>query len=1264
MLLGGFDARTGAGDPVTLPTRKGQALLAYLALDADRPQPRGKLTALLWERSAEPQARASLRQTLSSLRRALAAAGADVLRADAQSVWLEPGAVQCDAVLLECLLDESTPQALERAASLYGGELLAGFALREEGFEEWLMSERERLRELALEGMERLAESHVEAGMNEAGVRVATRLLALDPLRESGYRVLMRLYAAQGRREAAIEQYRRCRETLRRELDAASAPQTDALLEAVRSGTFVPAESSSRQGASRAEGVEPPRARAAERRQVCALCVRLSSSTGAADLEAEHERLRDVLQTAQGVIRHYGGTSERRLGRSWTALFGAAAAHADDPERALRAATTIRASVSESEMDELEVGFGVVSGEAIVADVDELEHPAPMVTGEPVEEAARLADAAGAGEILMSDAVRRALADAVDAVRVGEDAASPWRLRRFRPEGARLARVPLVGRRRELGQLEGILDDVRARGRGQVVYVRGEAGVGKTRLVEEALASACERGYRCHVARVLDFGTRRGGDAVATATASLLPLVGEGSLEPAHRLGAYDLLDVDVPAELRALAEGMDAAARARVRHEVLTRLIEGAAEHAPLLVGVEDIHWSNEETLEYLATMMRAVSATCAVLVLSARIENEAFELAWRGVGSGAALSTLDLGPLDEGEAQELVACLADDPASAFSRRCMERAAGNPLFLVQLLHSAGEGAPDELPGSLRSLVLARADQLPPVDRRALQVAAVIGQRFSLETLRALMEEPHYRPDALLRCRLVRREGPDYLFAHALIREGIYGALLRADRAELHRRAAAWFAGRDLPLHAEHLERAGDPAAAGAYLAAAREQALEHRYERALELVDRGLAAAGEPAERTKLSTLRGEALHELGSIAESVESYRQALAHARDDAARCDAWVGMADGWRVLDAYDEAFEALARAQSIASGQELAAALSRIHCLRGNLHFPAGNVDACREEHARALEWARRAGFAALEARALSGLGDAEYARGRMVSARERYARCVELCREHGLGRIEVANVAQLAMTYHYCNELGQALRDALHAVEMSTRLVQKRAEVLARLTACFALYELGEPERGHEHLQRAGAVIAELGVWRFEAERRALESKVLRAAGRPDEALRSVHAGLAYERGSDAGYARPLLLGERALLAEDADARRAALAEGERLLAAGAVSHCHLWFYRDAIDASLAAREIDEVWRYAAALDAYTRDEPLAWSDYFAARARALAEWAEGARGESSVQRLCELGDRARASGLQSALPALERALDEAGAAQPPSGR
>jgi tetratricopeptide (TPR) repeat protein len=381
----------------------------------------------------------------------------------------------------------------------------------------------------------------------------------------------------------------------------------------------------------------------------------------------------------------------------------------------------------------------------------------------------------------------------------------------------------------------------------------------------------------------------------------------------------------------------------------------------------------------------------------MTSRIEGDPLDEAWRAAAGAAPFTTIDLGPLPADDARSLAEALVA-ANTAFAERCVERAAGNPLFLDQLLRHADESQATAVPGSVQSLVQARIDRLDPADKIAAQAALVLGQRFVFAALAHLLGKPDYVPDRLVSRLLVRPQqaGDGVLFTHALIRDAIYDTLLRSRRRELHRRAAEWFADRDPVSRAEHLERAEDPGAARAFLAAARSQAAEYRQETALRLAERGLALAVDRGDRFALMCLQAEILHDLGAMAEAKRAYEAAAGAAVDDVEHCTARLGLAAVKRVTDDLAGAQTDLEHAETIAVRLDLVAEQARIHFLRGNLCFPRGDIEGCLREHGTALDLAGRAGAAELEAAALGGLGDAEYVRGHMRTAHERFRRCVD----------------------------------------------------------------------------------------------------------------------------------------------------------------------------------------------------------------------------------------------------------------------------
>ena len=183
-LLGGFVLRCGGGEVIELKGQKDRALLGFLALSPGVPWPRDKLAALLWGESGDKQARDSLKQALMRLRRALSTVSPPPLMANRRSITLAHDAVAVDVELFETLLNEPTLEASRRATELYQGDLLDGLQVRNAAFEDWLLVERQRLRDKASEASTRLMKQALANGKRDWAMVAARRLLSFDPLHE------------------------------------------------------------------------------------------------------------------------------------------------------------------------------------------------------------------------------------------------------------------------------------------------------------------------------------------------------------------------------------------------------------------------------------------------------------------------------------------------------------------------------------------------------------------------------------------------------------------------------------------------------------------------------------------------------------------------------------------------------------------------------------------------------------------------------------------------------------------------------------------------------------------------------------------------------------------------------------------------------------------------------------------------------------------------------------------------------------------------
>lgn len=1050
----------------------------------------------------------------------------------------------------------------------------------------------------------------------------------------------------------------------RRQLLAAIAGMTAA-------GAAPPAERATVAGAAAAAD--------AARRQVTALFADISGFTrlsNTMDAEETHAMLNGFFATVDEAVRRYGGTVDKHIGDAVMAVFGAPVAHTDDPERALRAALDIQDEVNRLQPP-LHVHIGVASGQVVASSTGSAAHMEYTVTGDSVNLAARLTDMAEADETLASASVQRALGDRFIGANLGErpvagllEPVTVWRLDQLAAARADEGHA-FVGRAAESEQFAAALQRSLKTGQGETVIVRGEAGIGKTRLVEEFANLATARGFAVHTGLVLDFGTAKGQDAIRALVRSLLDLapgsdeaaraqaadnvVRGKNLPESRRIHLNDLLDLPQPAYLRGVYEIMDLETRNRGKQDTLGDLVRQASQSSPLLLRVEDVHWADPAILVQLAYLARIVAGLPALLILTTRVTGDRLDRDWQAGTAGAPLTTIDLGPLGASEAIELAHdfdALNEDVVAA----CVERSGGNPLFLEQLLRNADELTAGNIPGTIQGIVQARLDALPAGDRDAIQAASVLGQRFSRPALDAVLERTGYDPANLLENVLIRAAGEGYHFAHALIREGVYASMLRPRRTALHRRAAAWFHDSDPVLHAEHLDKAEEPGAAEAYLNAAGQEILAHRHERARPLVERALELDCPPRIRFELTCVHGDLLRELGAADQSIAAFQQAIATAADAAQSCRANIGLAEGLRIKSKYREGLECLVTAEAAAREIRSAELLSRIHGLKGNLYFPLGEIDHCVAEHEQALRYGRETGSAVVQARAFGGMADAHYVRGRMLSAGRMFERCVVLARENNLPGIIAANLTMFALTKFYTLEFaaGRAMFD--EALQLSLSTGNYRAEIVNRMSSPYIMIEEASFEEALPFTQEATDKSIEYGLHAFTPHSMRNQASNFLEMGQPDKAIEMAERSwkLTVDHHVE-GFNGAFCLGVIARASPDRDRQDWAIETGFQLLSKGAVSHNHLLFYRDVMEAGLARGDWGLLTRAADALREYTAPEPLPWSAFYLARAEALMRLHRGGDRKKAIAALKALKGQAEQAGLRIALPRIEDALREA---------
>ena len=423
----------------------------------------------------------------------------------------------------------------------------------------------------------------------------------------------------------------------------------------------------------------------------------------------------------------------------------------------------------------------------------------------------------------------------------------------------------------------------------------------------------------------------------------------------------------------------------------------------------------------------------------------------------------------------------------------------------------------------------ARLDRLGRTDRAALQAASVLGQRFLLPALQALTDEPAYDPRPLIDGGLLVREGAILMFAHALIQEATYASLLSETARRLHRRAADWLGDGEPELRAQHLDRAGDPGPPRP-TDRGRATARGKPARRALENAERGLALARGTTTPSLWRCWPGGCISISARRARRGHISRPRLPRSRRCRPRRGR-AGIAESLRITDDLPGATAALDRALAKAEAADLPALASRCHYLRGNLLFPLGRVEECMQEHRAALSLAERAQSPALVARALGGLADGSAPRDRCAppsrhsnaASRRRAARR----RVGGNRQPPDGGIAECyLMRLHEVREMAEVAR------VMARQAHNPRAELIALHGLMVAAMESGRPQDGLPHVDRARAIVAELGAWRFEAENVIFGAELQAQAGDAALAADMAHEALALCREHSMAYMGPAIFG------------------------------------------------------------------------------------------------------------------------------------
>jgi class 3 adenylate cyclase/predicted ATPase len=893
---------------------------------------------------------------------------------------------------------------------------------------------------------------------------------------------------------------------------------------------------------------------AVSRKTVTVLFADVADSTGLGErLDAELVRrlLSGWFEEARAIIERHGGTVEKFIGDAVMAVFGVPRTHEDDALRAVRAADELRDSLDRvNEQLERDHGFrlvarvGVNTGEVVTGDGD-----GALVTGDAVNVAKRLEEAARGGEVLVGELTERlarssASFDPVGPVEAkGKSGPVPaWRLDSVDRRARSFERgfdTPLVGRSDELDQLGRAYAHALDERRCHLFTLLGAAGIGKSRLACEFFDAVADEATVL-VGRCLPYGD---GITFWPLTEILREAGGDEAL--------VDLLADNDEAGL--VAERLSGVTgRTRISSQdtfwAVRKVCEALARQKPLVVCFEDVHWAEPtflDLIEYLAGFVRDAPM---LLLCTARPEFLDERPGWLTTSEGAAAMTLT--PLSAAESDRLLEFLGIPIDTRV--RIAAAAEGNPLYVEQMAAMLAEGEFAEgavtIPPTIHALLTARLDRLKPSEKETIAAAAVCGKEFWRDAIVELMpadERDRLGPTlmSLVRKELIRphrstaRPHDDaFLFSHALIRDAAYGTIPKETRARLHERFANWTAAaagqRTLELEeivGYHLEQAftfreqlgpvdhdarRTAERGGEFLGNAGHRAFARGdIPAAVNLLARAIALlpSNHPVRVAALPEL-GSALMRTGDFTRAEEVLTEALASA---AAAGDKRLELRtlierEFFRAFTSPESSTDELVRVAEHAIplleelGDELG--LAKAWWLRSEADAIAGRWAARASALERALVHARRANDVR-ESSAITAMLVQALENGPMP-ADEAIRRCEELRAESGgEGALEAAIAGTVAQLRAMQGNFDAARRLYADAGALYDELGLKYLRACRRLVGARIEALAGEPEAAIAELQTGYAALEEMGERGTRSTLAAFLAQALAEAGRFEEA-------------------------------------------------------------------------------------------------------------------------------------------------------------
>ncbi len=833
------------------------------------------------------------------------------------------------------------------------------------------------------------------------------------------------------------------------------------------------------------------------------------------DPEDVRKSLEPFFEAARIALEEHGGRVEKYIGDAVMAVFGVPRAHGDDPDRAVAAALALVERLA-AQGDELELRIGIETGEVLAsASGGDL-----AVTGEPVNAAARLQQAAEPGEVLVGTRTASACRTATFGDRrkvAAKGFPAPIEARPARGSSdrdsvgtaaARPRPTPLLGRAAELEALRlAYLRSVRER-RPRMVLIVGEAGAGKTRLASELIDAvrALDPAPLLLTGRNPPYGDGIAFWALAELLRAAADAPRDAGAEQVRTALAARLKRVGTPraeetaTTLAATLDGGDADSDAAAIRRSWRQLIAGLADERPVLIAVDDLHWADDGVLDLVEDAVR-LPAQPVLVVCTARPEIEERR---PDLSADERRERIELGPLAPAASEELAAALVAGADLDLTHQIALAGGGNPFFTEEIARAIAADDADvgkRLPDTVQAAVASRLDALPAREKRAIQYAAVLGDRFRNEALAELLgSDPADALVALERRTLIEDRTADeaglYGFHHQLIRDVAYASLTRAERVELHVRAAAGVASRAGERYAElaeviafHFARAADldpdeerrRAAFDASTQASAYAARRGAAARAQELAEQ--AAGFAPDDQRLIDVLKRAsdlAMHRLRgddgvrlmvAAAERSEEAGDAIGAARCYAIAVE-YASRLGG--VAGRFEESYllELLERAERLAPNPDPDLG-ARLKLDRAWLTWSYGRPDEMAGPVAEGRELAQETEDVLLQSCALDAGSATAWWAGRYDEVEELNRERVEvLARAPQSARVALERSDAISMIFESLLRTGR-LREALQWDELNASELAAVAPHVAGVRSIQALYQLGDWDRAIERGDR-----------------------------------------------------------------------------------------------------------------------------------------------------------------------------------------------